>query len=85
MTSPTLAMSPFCFKSLPMAPAAGDGSSTVAFSLSSVTTGSSFLTVSPDFLSQPPISTSVMDSPISGTLSSMGIKFKNLSGRVFLN
>src|SRR5579884_2028148 len=56
-----------------MRPAAGAGSSTVAFSDSSRTTFSSRWTVAPSGLSQSPISTSVMDSPTAGTLSSIAI------------
>src|SRR5579864_2614062 len=73
MVSPTFAESPFFLRTFPIVPESGEGSSTVAFSLSSVTRGSSFLTGSPGFLSHSPISTSVIDSPISGTFNSMGI------------
>src|SRR5688572_21700746 len=77
MTSPTFAISPFFLSTSVTVPAAGAGSSTVAFSLSSVTTGSSFWTDSPLRLSQSPISTSEIDSPTSGTFSSIGILFKS--------
>src|ERR1051325_10371444 len=73
MTSPTFAVWPFAFKIWAIIPESGAGNSTVAFSLSRLTTGSSFSTWSPWFLSQAPISTSVIDSPTSGIFSSRGI------------
>src|SRR2546430_7118901 len=70
MTSPTAAFSPLCLSIWVMVPAAGAGSSTVAFSVSITTTGSSWSTDSPGFLSQSPISTSLIDSPTEGTTNS---------------
>ena len=75
ITSPTLAMSPFFFKIFVMVPAAGAGSSMVAFSDSMLTMFSSLATESPSFFNHPPISTSVIDSPTSGTFSSVAIIF----------
>src|SRR5262245_57540680 len=71
MISPTAADSPFFLRTRAIFPDSGAGSSTVAFSLSKLTTGSSFFTLWPSLLSQSPISTSVMDSPTSGIFSSM--------------
>ena len=73
MTSPTAAFSPLRFKVWVIVPVAGAGSSTVTFSVSITTTGSSSWTGSPGFLSQSPISTSLIDSPTEGTTNSTAI------------
>ena len=73
MMSPTAAFSPLRLSIWVIVPVVGAGSSTVTFSVSMTTTGSSWATVSPGFLSQSPISTSVIDSPTDGTTSSTGI------------
>src|SRR6185369_7195062 len=73
MTSPTFATSPFCLRTWLSVPDSGAANSTVAFSLSKVTNGSSFRTGWPADFSNAPISTSVIDSPTSGTFSSIGI------------
>src|SRR6185295_3068642 len=52
-------------------PAAGEGTSTLTLSVSSSTTGSSCLTVSPSFFSQRAMVASVTDSPMAGTLIAM--------------
>ncbi len=54
MTSPTATVAPVGFRIFPSTPAAGDGIATVAFSLSTSTTGSSRATTSPSFLSHTP-------------------------------
>src|ERR1044071_921761 len=73
MISATLAVSPLCFRIREIRPESGEGNSTVAFSLSRLTTGSSLATSSPSFFSQSPISTSTIDSPTCGIFSSMDI------------
>lgn len=73
MTSPTLAVSPRFFRTREMMPSAGAGSSTVAFSDSMRTTGSSFRTGCPSGFSHSPSWTSVMDSPTGGTRNSSAI------------
>src|SRR6201988_2094844 len=73
MTSPTAAFSPLLFNIVMIVPDAGEGSLTVALSVASTTTGSSWRTSSPGFLSHVPISTSVTDSPTEGTTNSQGI------------
>ena len=75
ITSPTLAMSPFFFRIFVMVPAAGAGNSMVAFSVSMLTMFSSLATESPSFFNHSPISTSVIDSPTSGTFISVAIIF----------
>jgi hypothetical protein len=54
-------------------PAAGAGTSTVTFSVSSSTKGSSSWTASPSFFSHWPTVASVIDSPSVGTLISVAI------------
>ena len=71
MTSPTVAHSPSDLRTSVTVPETGAGSSTVALSVSSTTTGWSRLTRSPALTSHWPIWTSVMDSPTSGMMSSM--------------
>ena len=67
-------LGPACFFTIfESVPATGAGRSTVALSLSISTTGSSFSTRSPTLLCHLPIWTSVIDSPTSGTLSSIGM------------
>jgi hypothetical protein len=73
MTSPTATVAPDCFRTRVMTPADGAGTATVAFSLSTSTTGSSTPTASPSFFSQAPMVACVMDSPSDGTRSSMGM------------
>ena len=55
-------------------PAAGDGSSCVALSVSNSTSGSSTFTASPGFFSHLPTVTSAMLSPSAGTLISIAMK-----------
>src|SRR5690348_3864516 len=69
MTLPSLSLSPTLARSSFTVPAAGDGTSIVALSDSSVTSGSSTLTVSPAFTNTSMTGTS-LKSPISGTLTS---------------
>ncbi len=69
ITSPMATVSPVFLITFRSTPAAGAGSDTVAFSLSTSTSGSSTWTGSPSFLSQAPRVASVMDSPSDGTLS----------------
>jgi hypothetical protein len=73
MTSPIAADSPWCFTIFVSRPAAGAGTSTVAFSESRTATASSFATASPSAFNHLPISTDVTDSPTGGTFSSMAI------------
>jgi hypothetical protein len=63
-----------------IAPAAGAGNSTVALSLSISTSDSSTTTASPSRFFQAPIITSVIDSPTSGTLSSMAMNEESCDG-----
>jgi len=73
MVSPTATVSPERFAMRRSTPAAGAGSATVAFSLSTSTSGSSAWTGSPSFLSHAPMVAWVTDSPSDGTLSSIDI------------
>jgi hypothetical protein len=71
MTSPTFAVSPLRLRIFSSEPAAGAGSSRVVFSDSITTMLSLAEMTSPSFFSHWPISTSVIDSPTDGTLSSI--------------
>jgi hypothetical protein len=73
MISPTATVSPVFRSTLRSTPAAGAGSATVAFSLSTSTSGSSAWTTSPSFLSHVPTLACVTDSPSDGTLSGIAI------------
>ena len=73
ITSPTTAFSPLAFSTLMIVPDAGAGSSTVALSLSISTIDSSAATTSPSCFFHTPIITSVIDSPTSGTFSSIAM------------
>src|SRR4051812_47214843 len=71
MTVPSETVSPTSTRSSPTVPAAGDGTSMVALSDSSVMSGSSSATLSPGFTITSMIGTSVK-SPMSGTRTSSG-------------
>jgi hypothetical protein len=74
ITSPTSAFSPLPLSTFVIVPARGAGNSTVALSLSISTIESSIATTSPSRFFQVPIMTSVIDSPTSGTFSSMAME-----------
>ncbi len=71
MISSTEAVCPDDLRIFVIVPDSGAGTSSVALSVSMVTTSSSRSTKSPSFLSQSPISTWEIDSPTAGTLSSI--------------
>jgi hypothetical protein len=67
IVSPTATVSPLLRSTLRRTPAAGAGSATVAFSLSTSTSGSSAWTGSPSRFSHAPTVACVTDSPSDGT------------------
>src|SRR6056297_671848 len=71
MTSPTSAVSPSDLSTTCRTPASEAGTSSVALSVSTSTSGSSFSTRSPGCFSQAPMNTSLIDSPTEGTLTSV--------------
>src|SRR5690606_9770013 len=72
-TAPTGTVSPGAKSCSVRTPAIGEGTSSVALSVSTSTMGSSTATGSPTDLSQLPMMTSEIDSPAAGTLTSVAI------------
>ena len=73
ITDPSATLSPSLTETDATLPAAGDGTSIVALSDSSSTSGSSFLTTSPGFTKTVITGTS-LKSPMSGTFTSMAMR-----------
>ena len=81
ITAPTLTVAPSSTAYVPMMPATGEGTSIATLSVSRLAIGSSMATASPGFFNHWPRVASVIDSPNTGTLTSVLIILSSLGWR----